>query len=292
MNEFAKNAITNRVFFSSLWLFLQYKFGSISKFSASKMQMEIIYRKYIKRIRKRDYTLERESKSNISQKNCWVYWNKEFKDAPALVKECINSIKKNIPNDYKLVILNDKNMNQYVSIPQFVYKLKEQNKISLAAFSDILRLSLLSQKGGIWFDATCFVIDKIPDFVIDSDFFCFKSGLSDLEVPNFQSWFIKSNSNNVFITNTLNILLKELKVYKKFPHYFYMFFIFQYVTLQFYETWSKMNLDYDYICYELQKNKQFSNVDYLKKVSFIQKLTYKDCPDDFLSFLKEINEKV
>ena len=51
----------------------------------------------------------------------------------------------------------------------------EHGNIGHAAFSDIIRMSLLSEYGGMWIDATVFLSQPIPDFVFKESFYTMKT---------------------------------------------------------------------------------------------------------------------
>ena len=95
-------------------------------------------------------------------KNIWVFWWQGNDSAPLLVQNCIESIKINsgVKNVYVLSKVNFKN---YVNIPNYIINKFEKGEIGPAHFSDILRMALLYQKGGIWIDATVYCSKKIPE---------------------------------------------------------------------------------------------------------------------------------
>ena len=57
-----------------------------------------------------------------------------------------------------MILLDENNLKEYVQIDEMVYQKKNKGIIGMALFSDIIRLSLLSAYGGIWCDATLFLI--------------------------------------------------------------------------------------------------------------------------------------
>lgn len=157
--------------------------------------------------------------SQEREKIIWQYWNAGLEEAPAIVKASIDSVRKNLPDGYRHVILCDKNIHEYVDIPDWV-KDKYLNNRSFRAtfFSDVLRLLLLEKYGGVWVDATIFMSSEIPSHVLNSPFFVFYRGLepSDSKIyekfnpmyfswrPNFKvrlcSSFIISNKSHPFVS--------------------------------------------------------------------------------------------
>ncbi|MGN0804709.1 MAG: capsular polysaccharide synthesis protein [Candidatus Coproplasma sp.] len=89
--------------------------------------------------------------------NIWICWWQGLENAPEIVKACVNSIRKNAGN-HPVVIITEENYKEYVHIPEWVEEKKKQGIISRTHMSDILRLSLLAEHGGLWLDATLFCI--------------------------------------------------------------------------------------------------------------------------------------
>lgn len=97
-----------------------------------------------------------EGNSEYSQ-NIWICWWQGLENAPDIVKACVNSIQKNAGN-HPVVIVTEDNYKEYVHIPEWVEEKKKQGIISRTHMSDILRLSLLAEHGGLWLDATFFCV--------------------------------------------------------------------------------------------------------------------------------------
>lgn len=109
----------------------------------------------------------------------WVFWWQGKKNMPELVKNCILSIQKHA-NKRKVVIIDRNNIDNYFKISSRVLKLQKKNKISMAAFSDIIRFNLLRKYGGLWIDATVFVRKMIPSKYFSDFFTCSGYGSDNL----------------------------------------------------------------------------------------------------------------
>lgn len=97
--------------------------------------------------------------SDPELENCiWLCWWQGLEQAPELVKKCIESIKNNAGN-HKVIIITEDNYKNYVNIPEWAEEKKNKRIISRTHYSDILRLSLLAEHGGMWLDATFFCSD-------------------------------------------------------------------------------------------------------------------------------------
>lgn len=86
----------------------------------------------------------------------WICWFQGIEKAPLIIRKCVESVKRHSGN-HPVVILTMDNFLEYCTIPDYIInKVKNQN-ITLTHFSDILRNALLSQKGGIWLDASIYL---------------------------------------------------------------------------------------------------------------------------------------
>lgn len=85
----------------------------------------------------------------------WCAWLQGIEQAPALVKACIASQKRALP-DYEFRFIDRENYRQWTSLPRHVVDKFCKGKIPPALFSDLLRLSLLTKYGGIWMDASVY----------------------------------------------------------------------------------------------------------------------------------------
>ena len=101
-------------------------------------------------------------------------WFQGEDEAPALVKSCFRSMRRHL--DLELVVLTEKTIFDWISLPDYIIRKWKEGKISHAHFSDICRVELLYRHGGVWLDATDYVTAPIPKFIMDEEFFVFMSG--------------------------------------------------------------------------------------------------------------------
>ena len=282
---YIKNAMKNHIMISSFLYFALYKFNFFSRYTCVSLQNEKLFLKTRKKIIKNVVYTKRNDL--LKGNNVWIYWDKGFENAPKAVLSCLNSVKKNI-SGLNIILLDDMNFSRYVKIDDRILELKRKKRLSIMAFSDILRLALLSKYGGLWVDSTCLFIKPIPNFIFDLDLFTFKSGYLNQGVPNFQSWFIYSKIHNPIIQETYRLLVELTIKFKGFPYYFFMFSVFQAVTEIYKEEWNNVPYVCDFNSYILQMNickSSVENIQFLSEISFVQKVTYKN---DFY----EKNEKI
>lgn len=119
-----------------------------------------------------------ESASKIEEKNVWVLWWQGLENAPDIVKVCVSSIKRNIGNR-KLVILDENNYRYYTNLDPRYEMMLENGIISKTQFSDLLRLNLLYNLGGIWLDSTYLMTGMLPEYVDKLHFFTIRHGMSE-----------------------------------------------------------------------------------------------------------------
>ncbi len=99
----------------------------------------------------------------------WIYWDNPNK-MPLVVKQCVDSILlKN--NNSKVNIISEENVNDFVEIPPIIRKKYKQGIISKTHFSDVVRVSLLLKYGGVWVDATLYMVHSIPKCIWKKQFY-------------------------------------------------------------------------------------------------------------------------
>eukprot|EP01084_Bolivina_argentea_P312041 540201_1 len=166
------------------------------------------------------------SKSNTI-KIIWILWFQGWQNAPMIPQMVLKSWKY-FNKDWIIIPLSDNNLKFYVHNytywRNFVYI-----KYSWAGLSDIIRLELLNQYGGIWVDATVFCTKPLNEWIFDcineNGFFAFDHPRKNTQIS---SWFLTSLYwNKSYIMNTwyqhLHIYWKQ---HKHIDTYFWLHGIF------------------------------------------------------------------
>ena len=104
----------------------------------------------------------------------WIFWWQGEASMPPLVKTCYQQAKR-VFQDKNVVLLDQNNWNDYVEIPAIILEKVKAGIITLTHFSDILRMALLCQRGGLWMDSTLFISRTIPDKILKQPLFTIKS---------------------------------------------------------------------------------------------------------------------
>jgi hypothetical protein len=136
----------------------------------------------------------------------WILWFQGIDSTPHVVTKCINSWRLH-NSSWKIVFLDENNYTDYIDISNIIGKNK--NYITRTYLSDIVRINLLNNYGGVWVDSTCYCtqpLEKWVDRYIENDFFMFHSPSKHSPIS---SWFIISSKNS----KITNILTKEINAY-------------------------------------------------------------------------------
>jgi Capsular polysaccharide synthesis protein/Polysaccharide pyruvyl transferase/Methyltransferase domain len=127
------------------------------------------------------------------RKIIWTCWFQGRSQAPELVRKCLDSWETRNPGwDFRC--LDSETIARYVDSTAYI-DLKNQT-ITAASLSDILRLLLLHEFGGVWVDATTYCNVPLDDWLplaAYTGFFAFARPAEDREIA---SWFLAALSGN------------------------------------------------------------------------------------------------
>jgi len=129
------------------------------------------FKKYLPAVEK---VIEEKPINNDKGEKIWTMWLQGEDKAPALVKACFRSVRRHCSQE--LVVLDEKTVFDYITLPEKIIKKYKSGKIGHAHFADICRVELLYEHGGFWLDSTGFVTAPIPDWIKKQDFFVFLTG--------------------------------------------------------------------------------------------------------------------
>ena len=230
-----------------------------------------------------------------TDKVIWQYWAQGYNDLPPIVAECLASVDK-YKGEYKVIRLSDANIEDYIAIPEYMNK--NRHNMSVANYSDILRLMLLSAYGGVWMDSTILLTDFIPEQYLNSDFFVFQR---DPEENNKEYWentyayyfgwadgfrvrmlnsFIVAKKHNPIVDELCRLMLRWWKQNDYLPDYFFFQILFDVLVS---DKFKKCNCAIVNDCLphylqQLTNDPMFSIMsrDEILKIVTIHKLTYKN----------------
>ena len=157
----------------------------------------------------------------------WTCWLQGEDQAPEIVKKCIDSLR---GFGRPVVVLTEENIPDYVSIPDHILQKKKQGIINNTHFSDILRVALLSERGGTWIDATVFISDQtlidevMRNYPLFAYSFAMRDSISDCML--FDSWFLHSTVQNPIIEDVRDMLYEYWRCEDSLMHYFLFHLMF------------------------------------------------------------------
>lgn len=151
----------------------------------------------------------------------WVCWWQGESMMPLLPKICLKTIRKNIQNNQKVILISKDNYKEFISLPQCVFDALGEGRLPITQLSDILRFALLEKYGGLWIDSTCYVSSKLPDLK-DILFYSAKQNKQDdwtyISRYRWASYLIGGKSNILF-TNEKSLLIEYIKKEKVIVDY-------------------------------------------------------------------------
>lgn len=194
--------------------------------------------KLLKRLRKKTAGFVSDFKERVPsectgshEKIIWMCWLQGLETAPELVQGCVGSIRRRLePLGYRIVFLNQDNLHEYVTMPDFIEEKKKQGIISGAHYADLIRLNVLLEHGGTWIDSTVYCSSgQIPSFQLESDLFVFrilKPGLDGHSLP-MSNWFITAGAGHPILRLTRDLLYDYWKHNDKLVDYFIFHYYFE-----------------------------------------------------------------
>jgi len=147
--------------------------------------------------------MKNEQDEESFPKIIWFLWLQGLPSAPAIVQKCFESWVTNNKN-WKIVLLDKNNIVEYISLPNA--------ETTPQALSDIIRINLLAEHGGIWVDATCYCTTPLDNWIYDhikAGFFAFDRPGPDRMIS---SWFLAATKNAYipqYLKNEVNAYWKH-----------------------------------------------------------------------------------
>lgn len=157
-------------------------------------------------------------------KQIWMYWHNGIADAPPLVRICIESWQRRNPG-WTVQVLEDASLSEWVDMQDVR---KRNPRLTIQAFSDVLRWRLLAQYGGVWADATLYcsrpLDDWLPSRLSEKGFFCFRSPEDFL----YHSWFLVGEPSNSTVKAMNSELERFFITYGGYIYYWNLRFIWRF----------------------------------------------------------------
>ena len=217
----------------------------------------------------------------------WTCWFQGEENAPALVKVCINRMRA-VFGEKNVTVITDENFSDFISLPDYILQKYKRGFISRAHFSDILRIELLYQYGGLWLDSTVFCSCKtVPNYIADSDLFAYKNinlTRNDINPIVASSWLLRAAKAEKIIGKTRELLFEYWKTEKTLANYYLVHIFFAFATEVYSDEWKNVQsfpntsphvLQFEF--FEPYSEKRFSQI---KSISDFHKLNWKSQKPD------------
>lgn len=237
---------------------------------------KIIKRKYSKAAMNDPEGLEF---GNINCKNpIWIYWKQGFENAPDIVKACVQSVKENTGNE--MVLITEQNIADYVLFPAYILEKLSSGNMSAAAFSDLLRFTLLEHFGGTWIDATVYLTGALPEYITDSEFFAYQDVFGLITNPALLStWLLHCERNNIVMKEARNMAFAYWEKESYVIEYLLPYILLTISLESHPEIEKKMpyaNSDYCHLMLNhLAKKYDYAKGKHIETLTSVHKLTYK-----------------
>ena len=163
----------------------------------------------------------------------WVCWWQGMDSMPLIIKRCYKSICDNA-NGHPVILITSENFKDYVSIPTHVLNKLENKVISLTHFSDILRVTLLYEHGGLWLDSSIFVSSKIDEKIFQSPFYTGKiiNKTDNVSKCRWTGFFMAGQKGNVLF----DFMRSAFFVYWEKENFLIDYFLIDYFIATGYES--------------------------------------------------------
>ena len=171
-------------------------------------------------------------REHTTSNKIWICWFQGRENAPELVQKCYNSVVNNNPNS-EVIVITSENMSQYVTFPDYIIDKWKKGIITHTHMTDLMRLELLINYGGLWLDATVLCTGKAPDYFYNSELFfyqCLKPG-RDGHGNFISSWLINAKTNNKILMATRELCYEYWKDNNSMWDYF-LFHDFMSIVLE------------------------------------------------------------
>ena len=206
----------------------------------------------------------------------FLLWLQGWDNAPLIVKKCRQSVEKYVTNR-KIIYLNEKNCMNYIEIPNDIQELHKKGIICNAHYSDLIRLELLKNWGGLWLDATVFLSGELYSYITDQSLFTYQ--LPKFYARSISNWLMYAHSNHIIIEETLHLLYTYWRTEMKCVNYYVMHYLFRTVTNIYYQEWSKVpfftNLTSTILASELDSMYNEKRLKEIMNMTHIHKLNHR-----------------
>jgi hypothetical protein len=150
----------------------------------------------------------------------WFAWLQGETLMPETVRLCYNALRKNA-NGNTVILVTWENYQNYVTIPPYILEKVNKGIITATHFSDILRMCLLYEHGGLWMDSTVLLTDSLP--VFSCGFYSPKCPCDSWQNVNEKRWlgfFLYMDRGNILAKLVRSIFFEYWKTKEAMIEYY------------------------------------------------------------------------
>jgi putative glycosyltransferase len=287
--------------------------AEITKASKIKRLKNSIIKKHIKSNVNIDFIKLNINKEILDDSNetefpkvIWTMWWQGEENAPTIVKSTLYYMRKFAEkHGYNVIVIDSKNIEEYVIIPDTIYRKLETKKINLANFSDLVRFMLIDQHGGVWLDSTMYVDSEFPISVLERKFSSINhpDGLDismDDNITNkrWVSFCLSGTKGNIVAKSMKYFMIDQIENNKVLPDYFMVDFGLDYLYDEFEEirdilvSIPEYSSQKDIFWLDINRNSRFDKKEWERELSInkIFKTTYKIgdiLPSSYFDYLEK-----
>lgn len=155
----------------------------------------------------------------------WILWLQGWEEAPEVVRLCYQSWRQQNPG-WEVRFLDAETLVDYLPTSETL-DLLVGRQITKASFSDLVRVSLLGEYGGVWVDATLFChrpLDSWLSKAMPNGVFAFSRPSPDRPIA---SWFLAAKEGNHLIAKYRDHVLAYWKNRTVADDYFWFHYTFR-----------------------------------------------------------------
>ncbi len=153
----------------------------------------------------------------------WVMWWQGYDQMPATVRSCFQSIQEHNKTGLDVVLITKDNYKKYTTVPQYIIDKVNNGIITFTHFSDIIRMTLLADHGGLWMDSTMFLTRDVTKEIVSRPFFSLKTEESPLYVSACKwTGFLMGGCNTKLFRFMKDLFFRHWQVYNSFIDYYFI----------------------------------------------------------------------
>ena len=156
----------------------------------------------------------------------WTCWWQGEEQAPAMVRACLASQRRNLPEGVRQIIITEDNCKEYISLPEHITEKVKDGRISLTTLSDIIRAALLYKYGGFWMDSTLYVCKKLGAEILDHPIYT--RNLPETQYcadAMWSGWFLYAKPGNKLFAFLMESFFYYFSVHDRIRYYFMVDYI-------------------------------------------------------------------